>query len=109
LLRAEVKNALGMDPSDEINAIRQRAYGTHYVDHVFVSGSREQNDEAILQERLLEFLLEGKRWWDLIRFGKVFELVPSLQDRAGQDHLLLFPIPEVTLALEPLVEQNPGY
>ncbi len=109
LLRAEIKNALGMDPSDDINAIRQRAYGPHYADHVFVSGNKEQNDEAILQERLFEFLLEGKRWWDLVRFGKAFELVPSLQSRAGQDYLLLFPIPEVTLALEPLVEQNPGY
>jgi len=109
LLRAEVKNALGLDPSEDINAIRQRAYGPYYADHVFVPGSREQNDEVILQERLFEFLLEGKRWWDLIRFEKVFDMVPSLKDRVGQNHLLLFPIPEVTLALEPLVTQNSGY
>ncbi len=109
LLRAEVKNALGMDPSDDINAIRRRAYGAYYADHIFVPGSREQNDNAILEERLFEFLLEGKRWWDLVRFGKAFELVPSLKSRPGQNHLLLFPIPEVTLALEPLVEQNQGY
>ncbi len=109
LLRAEAKSALNLDPSDDINKVRKRAYGTAYQDHVFVNGSKEENDEAILQERLLEFTLEGKRWFDLIRFNKVFEKVPSLQDRAGQDYLLLFPIPEVTLSLENQVKQNPGY
>lgn len=109
LMKAEAKNALGQDPSVEMNLIRERAYGDNYTDHVFVNGSQAENDAAILKERLLELMLEGKRWWDLIRFGKVFELVPSLFDRVGQEHLLLFPISEQTLAAERLVEQNPGY
>lgn len=109
LMKAEVKNALGQDPADEINLVRKRAYGTKYNDHVFVNGTDVQNDEAILKERLLELAFEGKRWWDLVRFGKAFEKVPSLQDRAGQNELLLFPISETTLSLEPKVKQNPGY
>lgn len=109
LLKAEVKNALGQDPEFEVNEIRRRAYGDQYGDHVFVSGSPEENNAAILQERLLEFSMEGKRWFDLIRNDKVFELVPSLQDRAGQDYLLLFPISQQILSLEPKIEQNPGY
>lgn len=109
LMKAEAKNALGQDPAPEINMVRQRAYGDRYDAHVFVSGGQEQNDEAILQERLLELAYEGKRWWDLVRFGKAFEKVPTLQDRAGQEHLLLFPIANTTLSLEPQVEQNPGY
>ncbi len=109
LLKAEAKNALGQDPSAEINKIRERAYGSNSPNHVFVAGSKEQNDEAILKERLLEFTLEGKRWWDLVRFGKAFDLVPSLQNRKEQDHLLLFPISESTLSLEHKVKQNPGY
>jgi len=109
LLRAEVKNALGMDPSSDINEIRKRAYQGDYNNHIFQNGNRIENDEAILQERLLEFIFEGKRWWDLIRFGKAFEKVPSLQGREKDEYLLLFPIPEVTLSLETKMEQNPGY
>jgi hypothetical protein len=109
LMRAEAKNALGQNPSTEINLIRQRAYGENFASHEFVSGSQEENDDAILKERLLELVLEGKRWWDLIRFDKAFELVPALQNRVGQDHLLLFPISNTVLSQEPLVVQNPGY
>jgi len=109
LMLAEAKNALGQDPSHEMNMIRERAYGANFPGHEFVSGSREANDDAILKERLLELTFEGKRWWDLVRFGKAFDLVPSLQDRAGQENLLLFPISETTLSLETKVKQNPGY
>ncbi len=109
LMKAEAKNALGQDPSVEMNRVRQRAYGPNFSSHVFVSGTKEQNDADILQERLFEMIFEGKRWWDLVRFGKAFDLVPSLQSRRGQDHLLLFPISDVTLSLEPNVKQNPGY
>ena len=109
LMKAEAKNALGQDPTTEINLVRQRAYGTKYSAHIFVNGTKDVNDEAILKERLLELAFEGKRWWDLVRFGKAFEKVPSLQGRAGMNDLLLFPISETTLSLEPKVKQNPGY
>lgn len=109
LMKAEAKNALGQDPSAEMNLIRQRAYGTNYASHVFVNGTKIQNDDAILKERLLELLYEGKRWWDLVRFDKAFDLVPNLQSRKGQDYLMLFPISNTVLSLEPKVKQNPGY
>ena len=109
LFRAEIKNALGQDPSEEINQIRQRAYGENFAGHEFVNGSQAENDSAILQERLFELVFEGKRWWDLVRFGKAFELVPSLQDKQGQDHLLLWPLSQSTLSLNSGLVQNPGY
>ncbi|MCE7063187.1 RagB/SusD family nutrient uptake outer membrane protein [Dyadobacter sp. CY343] len=109
LLKAEAKNALDQDPSEEINKVRQRAYGANYSKHVFVKGTKQANDDAILKERLFELIYEGKRWWDLVRFGKAFDLVPNLQARKGQDHLLLFPIANTVLSLEPKVKQNPGY
>lgn len=110
LMKAEIKNALNQDPSAEINQVRQRAYGVNYPAHIFVSGDQDQNDEAILDERLLELVVEGKRWWDLVRFGKAYELVPSLAAQPDPtEHLLLFPIANTVLALEPNVRQNPGY
>lgn len=109
LMLAEAKNALNQDPSGEINEVRQRAYGADYPSHEFASGTKDQNDAAILNERFLELMFEGKRWWDLVRFGKAFELVPSLQGREDDGHLLLFPIPTATLSLEPKVAQNDGY
>ncbi|GAA4749706.1 RagB/SusD family nutrient uptake outer membrane protein [Flavisolibacter ginsenosidimutans] len=107
LLKAEAKNALGQDPSAEINQVRQRAYGSNYSSHVFVNGTQAQNDAAILKERLLELATEGKRWWDLIRFGQVFNLVPSMQGKSAD--LLLFPIGVTIRSLEPLVTENPGW
>jgi hypothetical protein len=109
LMKAEAKNALGQDPTPEMNMVRQRAYGANFAAHAFVNGTKDQNDDAILKERLLELMVEGKRWWDLVRFGKAFQLVPSLQSRVGQDYLLLFPISSAVLAVETKVAQNPGY
>lgn len=107
LLKAEAKNALGQDPSAEMAQVRQRAYGTNYSSHVFVNGSVAQNDAAILKERLLELATEGKRWWDLIRFGQVFNLVPSMQGKSAD--MLLFPVGVTIRSLEPLVTENPGW
>lgn len=109
LLIAEAKNALGQDPSAEINQVRQRAYGEFFDEFRFSAGTQAENDEAILQERLLELSFEGKRWWDLIRFDKAFEKVPSLQSRPNQRHLELWPISLGTISLNSKITQNPGY
>ncbi len=109
LLKAEAKNLLGQNPSEEINKIRQRAYGTNFPSHAYTSGTVAENDEVILQERLFEFAFEGKRWWDLVRFGKAFEKVPSLQGKEGQQHLLLWPLTVEALSLNSKLTQTNGY
>lgn len=48
-----------------------------------MNSTKEANDAAILKERLLELAFEGKRWWDLVRFDKAFDLVPSLREHKG--------------------------
>ena len=108
-MKAEAENALGKDPSTSINKIRQRAYGENYSKHVFVNGSKAQNDMEILNERLLELFYEGKRWWDLIRFDKVFELVPYFKENPQDKYKLLWPIGLNILSMEPNISQNPGY
>ncbi|GAB3904032.1 RagB/SusD family nutrient uptake outer membrane protein [Mucilaginibacter boryungensis] len=109
LMKAEAKNALGQDPSAEMIAVRQRAYGSNYSSHVFVNGTQAANDAAILKERLLELATEGKRWWDLVRFGQAFNLVPSLAGKQSQTYLLLFPVGSTIRSLEPLVTENTGW
>ena len=106
MMKAEAKNALNQDPSIEINEIRKRAYGDRFQDHQFTSGSVAENDEAILEERLREFAFEGKRWWDLVRFGKALEYVTTLD---GNSDKLLWPISNDVLSLENKISQNPGY
>lgn len=109
LMIAEAKNALQQDPSAEINLVRQRAYGVNFSSYEFVNGTPEENDKAILKERLLELMFEGKRWWDLLRFDKAFELVPALNSRPVDKEFLLFPIGSDVLNLEPLVTQNKAW
>ncbi|MEO6136551.1 MAG: RagB/SusD family nutrient uptake outer membrane protein [Ginsengibacter sp.] len=112
LMKAEAKNALAQDPTSELNRVRQRAYAANFPAHTFVNGSQAQNDDAILKERLFELIFENKRWWDLVRFNKAFDLVPSLQSRAtlaNKEYLYLFPFSNETLSLETKIKQNPGY
>jgi starch-binding outer membrane protein, SusD/RagB family len=109
LMIAEAKNLLSQDPTPEMNLVRQRAYGANFAAHQFASGTTAQNDEAILTERLRELAFEGTYWWDLVRFKKAFEKVPSLQGKASQTHLLLWPISISTLSVENKVTQNPGW
>lgn len=81
LLLAEAKNHLNEDPSAEINAVRQRAYGANFPGYQFTNGSKTENTNHILNERLKEFIGEGKRWWDLVRAGGnyVYDEIPTLK------------------------------
>jgi hypothetical protein len=99
LMKAEIKNGLGQDPTAEMNLVMKRADATAE----FVNSSQAANDDVILRERLKELAFEGKSWWDLVRFGKTAS-VPSM---AGKQ--ILFPISQNTINYNPKVTQNPGY
>ena len=109
LMLAEAKAKLGQDPSVEINAIRNRAYGSTYTP--YVNGTVVQNMTAILEENLREFIAEGKRWWTLRRAGNsfVFQYVNPLYLPSTQTYKLLLPITQGMLNLDPKLEQTPGY
>ncbi|MDO6436675.1 RagB/SusD family nutrient uptake outer membrane protein [Cyclobacterium sp. 1_MG-2023] len=109
LMIAEAKNALGEDPSMEINQVRMRAYGDKYDAYAFTSGTIEENDEIILEERLREMAFEGKRWWDLVRFDKALEMLPTLSENENAAQKILWPISTSVLSLENKIIQNPGY
>ncbi|HUC80852.1 MAG TPA: RagB/SusD family nutrient uptake outer membrane protein [Flavisolibacter sp.] len=109
LLLAEAKTKLGEDPSAEINAIRQRAYGATYTPHV--NGGLTANINAILDEYLREFIGEGKRWWALRRAGDAFvyaNISPTYFSPASAAKFLL-PLSQGMLTADPLLTQTTGY
>lgn len=120
LMLAEIKNKQTQDPSAEINIIRARAYAGS-VAPVYVNGSFEQNEIAIFNERQKEFVAEGKIWFDLRRmqdasgsplaFRKDLPLIGVLDNIAGQNHKIIWPIDLGTLNSDETLkgQQNPGY
>jgi hypothetical protein len=111
LLLAEAKVLLGQDPSGEMNEVRQRTFGSDYNPSVHGYPNQPIDAElleSILQERLFEFIFEGKRWYDLRRMGDDFvyahtAVLPS------ESYKLLWPIDRNTLTNNRSLEQNPGY
>jgi len=97
LMKAEIKNALGQDPTTEMNLVMKRADASA----AFTNDTPAANDDVILKERLKELAFEGKSWWDIVRFNRT-DLVPSM---AGKK--VLFPISQNTINFNPQIEQNP--
>ncbi|MFI5192672.1 MAG: SusD family outer membrane lipoprotein NanU [Chitinophagales bacterium] len=111
LLKAEAEIILGQDPSNEINVVRARAFGTNYDPLLYGYPNRAIDanpQEALLQERFFEFIFEGKRWYDLRRMGDnfVYEHTTLL---AADAYKLLWPIDRASLTNNRALVQNPGY
>ena len=110
LMIAEAKSLTGGDPTAEINMIRKRAYGENYNNEVaYPNQANDVNvNEAILHERFLEFMLEGKRWYDLRRFGNeyVFEYTTANPQYPKR---LIWPIDVQTMVKNPAIHQTEGY
>jgi starch-binding outer membrane protein, SusD/RagB family len=111
LLLAEAKVALGESPATEINLVRSRAYGSNYVE-ASVGYPNQAIDvdpkEAILQERLLEFIGEGKRWYDLRRMGDSYVFAKTGLS-PNEAYKLLWPVDRLSLTNNRTLEQTPGY
>lgn len=63
----------------------------------------------ILQERKVEFALEGHRWFDLKRNGLPISKHGSFQPVPYADYRILAPIPQAQLTLNTALQNNPGY
>ena len=109
LMSAEIENALGNSPLavEQLNKVAARAYGV--ADFYANTLSPQQIDDAILTERKKEFVAEGKIWWDLIRFGVVFDEVPTLVGRENEQNVLLWPVHNSSINTNPNIIQTPGY
>lgn len=109
LARAEALNEISGPTQasiDLINEIRERAgVGTYDLADF---ASKEELRDAIFQERLWEFFIEGKSREDMRRYGN---FISAAQARGinAQDYMELYPIPQTEIEANPNCEQNPGY
>lgn len=101
LMIAEAKVRNGEDGTDELNMIRNRVG----------MNNRKATLNNILAERLLEFMWEGWRRNDMIRFG-VFQKAYDQRkqvDNEDSKFTYLFPIPQAVIDLNNKLKQNIGY
>jgi len=111
LMTAEAKILLGQNPAAEINLVRARAFGVNYI--AAVHGYPNQTidsdpKQALLQERLYEFIFEGKRWNDLRRFGNSY-VFQHTSVSSAEAYKLLWPIDRNSLTNNRALVQTPGY
>ncbi len=118
LIYAEAANMANGSPTvkavDAVNQVIDRANG--YVENplhpkMTTSMSKTAFDDAVIQERNWELVYENSdRWFDICRkriLDKVTFRPDYLANFSVDDYL--FPIPEIDLNLNDLLEQNPGY
>ncbi len=115
---AEIRGSgsLSAQGLEYINMVRRRAYGEDVstpnptVDFAAGLASEEYLD-IIFDERGKEFLLEDKRWFDMLRYDRVEELLVA----SGFDYaprVLLWPIPQEEIDNNEALtqaDQNPGW
>ena len=110
LMRAEALNLSGQtgDAIELLNQIRNRAGLADY------NGGTDQSsvDGAIFEERRIELMYEGQRWFDLKRRGYDFAQTTiniAKPDVSFAEFEMLLPLPQEELDKNPLLTQNPGY
>lgn len=134
LLLAEAKALLGEDPTKEINAVRERAYGaTYFAAHAELAYPNDNNAvatypivgdvdlytvnkyikpdnagaiEAVLKERLRELIFEGKRWYDIRLLG--WDYVKEYSTLTNENRQL-WPINQDVITNNNALKQTPGY
>jgi hypothetical protein len=109
-MQAECKYRAGDKASAAtlLNAVRVRNYPAGSASLYKADGS-QLTDQEMLDEWGREFLGEGRRRTDLIRWG-VFS-TGSWWDKKpdGDNHTEIFPLGQNTLNTSPQLKQNPGY
>jgi hypothetical protein len=141
LAEAQARTAAGVSASavSLLNAVRNRAV-TNIAEQFSVASFATPTDliKAILKERRIEFLAEGKRWGDISRLALDANYAPipgggipakvgsgvataSMFNCAGatiaksipaipySDNRFLWPVPLVEIQQNPNYDQNPGY
>jgi hypothetical protein len=96
--------------ADIINAVRSRYFATTGGDlNPVTAGNLDKY--RLADEWLIEFLGEGRRRTDLVRWGMYTTEAwwDHPADGPGQEYRNRFPIPEAIINANPKIVQNPGY
>ena len=106
LMAAEAYNRGGIDDNKAkqyLNEVRRRAFGNNNND---INASGAALTDFIWEERRLELMGEGHRFFDLVRTGKAAQSIPGFTSNKHE----LFPIPieEIQFSAGNW-QQNPGY
>lgn len=90
----------------KINLVRARARGTNLgiLPDVTIS---DDIFAAVVHERRVELALEGKRYFDLVRWGLAEQKLGAKGYKANRNGL--YPIPQGELDVNPNLTKNPGY
>ncbi|GAA4310178.1 RagB/SusD family nutrient uptake outer membrane protein [Mucilaginibacter gynuensis] len=91
-----------------INESRKRAFTDADWTNAAYTTSTLTMDE-LLAERGREFIFEGKRRTDIIRFGKFIKGTWWDHTATNDPNKEIYPIPSTQLANNPNLKQNPGY
>ncbi|MCK5370422.1 MAG: RagB/SusD family nutrient uptake outer membrane protein, partial [Cyclobacteriaceae bacterium] len=123
LIFAEAEAMANNGPTDDaykyLNQVRRRAYGrdidTPDGEADFPIGLNvQQFQDSVLLERAKEFVMEGKRWYDLLRTGKTLEVIRASGEgkSAIEEKHLKWPIPSEEIDNNESMtqgDQNPGW
>lgn len=126
LLYAEALNRTGdaegaVNVINELRAARGATTFVSLADYPRQLGnSADSREKLIMDERQLEFFMEGKRWFDLLRtdwyMGVLDEHIRNLQIIRGDEVTgftdtahLLWPISQTVTTANPNIKQNPTY
>ncbi|MCG6189531.1 RagB/SusD family nutrient uptake outer membrane protein [Maribellus maritimus] len=123
LIFAEAENEVNgptTEAYEAINSIRKRARDENQnnideqeeiAELPDLSGlSQDEFRQAVWKERDMELCFEGHHRWDLIRQNRFVEVVnaSSIASKVTQTNRL-FPIPDLEIMANDVLEQNPGY
>lgn len=121
LIAAEAANKANNGPTPDaieyLNQVHRRAYGyspnvSTPVDFILQDYDEDSFSDLVLRERGYEFILECKRWLDLVRTGKAAETIKEAEGINIDESMYLWAIPNSEInyndAISPS-DQNPGY
>lgn len=116
LIKAEAENELNGPTSEAyeaINQVRRRAYRHFPVtaaseDDLPIGLTQEEFRKRLQRERFNEFILEGERWFDLVRWHILVSTVSKEKSGISKKNYR-FPIPASQISLNPNLKQNWGY
>ena len=115
LIYAEALNEISGPTSeayDAINEVRARARNGNENALADLTGlSQDEFRNAVLHERRVEFVNEGKRWYDLVRTKNLIDYVKRAKgdNTNPQEFNYVFPIPQRELDVNNNLTQNPNY